>query len=379
MEQLYNLLLYFFALIGSLSGLLLGVTFTRGQRKKYPLLKNLDSKQLILAIVTALSLVLSQLSGYLRDEAGLRFGIQTLKELGAYEYAVDNLLRKLGRESTSAKNRIEVLDSVISEYMQLEQNLAKIKHIEDKNKDRAREALQSLEFETASGFVVASTFSEAKKLLDTQVFKAEENRRTFYCGCNFTSNRTVLPDNCEYKANTSKTRVSWDHIVPISWIAVGRQCLVEGCNTKTGESYGGRKCCEEIDPFFNQAQNDLHNIWPSIDRINLIKSNYEVNYVGESGKDVGCGFLVERKGKRFQPPNAVKGDVARVVLYMTDTYKIPLSFHQNRMLQNWHQDDPVNEWESKRNRIIYDLQGNSNSYIEKLPNKTIQLTAESGN
>jgi len=381
MEHIYNPLIYFFSFAASVSGLLLGITFTKVQRKKYQFLRLLDGKQFVLAIVTIISLGVSQGSGYLKEQTKLEAGINELKSLGAYESAISDLLLKFGKGNASSKNINAVLGEVIEEYKAIQAQLSALQNVSEKDRNKATNALNALKFEAANGFIVASTFAEAKRMLDKKIFRDKENRKTFYCNCTFSQNKSIDPDSCNIDRSVHRNaRVEWDHIVPISWIGVGRKCWSKQiCETGSGQKFGGRRCCSEIDPYYNQAQNDLHNIWPSAGGINAIKSNFEVNYVGKSGLDLGCGFLVEKSAFRFEPPDEVKGDVARVVFYMADTYQVPLSFHQKRLLLRWSDEDPVGDWERKRNILIYNLQGNSNPYIEKLPNKKIQLTGKSGN
>jgi hypothetical protein len=52
-------LTYLFGFFGALSALLLGVSFTKGQRQRYPLLRKLDGKQLHLLVLTAMFWLLS--------------------------------------------------------------------------------------------------------------------------------------------------------------------------------------------------------------------------------------------------------------------------------------------------------------------------------
>ena len=380
MEHLYNLLVYLFSFISSVSGLLLGISFTKGQRDKYRFLKWLDGKQIFLALVTISSIAIFQGSGYLKEHTKIEAGVQELKSLGVYESAISHLLQELEKGEASPESINSVLGEVIEEYRVVKSQLEMLKNSNAKDLNKVEDALNDLKFSTAVEFIVASTFTKAKKNLDQLVFDDNGIRKTFYCGCNFSKNRQLDFDSCRIDVtNRRNTRVEWDHIVPISWIGTGRKCWSENmCESEKGPKFGGRKCCTLVDPYFNQAQNDLHNIWPSAGGINMIKSNFEANYVGESGLDVGCGFLVEKKAFRFEPPNEVKGDVARVVLYMADTYQVPLSFHQKNLLLKWSREDHVNDWEIKRNSLIYDLQGNSNPYIERLPNKKIHLTAKGG-
>ena len=85
----------------------------------------------------------------------------------------------------------------------------------------------------------------------------------------------------------------------------------------------------------------------------------------------------------FEPPDNVKGDVARMLFYMcvryegsnnepdleltdsllTQTSQAPLHGNRNTLLA-WHRADPVSNWERQRNRIIYGYQGNKNPFID---------------
>ncbi|MCY4488006.1 MAG: endonuclease [Deltaproteobacteria bacterium] len=65
-----------------------------------------------------------------------------------------------------------------------------------------------------------------------------------------------------------------------------------------------------------------------------------------------------------EPRDAVKGDMARSILYMVDSYRLPLPANlQGDMLQRWHEQDPPDDTERWRNFVIEGLQGNANPYI----------------
>jgi deoxyribonuclease-1 len=59
----------------------------------------------------------------------------------------------------------------------------------------------------------------------------------------------------------------------------------------------------------------------------------------------------------------VRGDAARIWLYMAETYKIKLTNTQREMFEAWSKADPVDEWERLRDRRIEAVQGNKNSYV----------------
>lgn len=87
----------------------------------------------------------------------------------------------------------------------------------------------------------------------------------------------------------------------------------------------------------------------------------------------------------FEPRDAVKGDVARMLFYMAVRYEgddgypdlelvdhIKSKQHPKRLpyygklsvLIEWHKDDPVDEFEKNRNEVIYSYQGNRNPFID---------------
>ena len=48
-----------------------------------------------------------------------------------------------------------------------------------------------------------------------------------------------------------------------------------------------------------------------------------------------------------------RGDVARIYFYLTKTYDIPLSKQENKVMNTWSNQDPIDAWEEERfNRIL---------------------------
>jgi len=82
----------------------------------------------------------------------------------------------------------------------------------------------------------------------------------------------------------------------------------------------------------------------------------------------------------WEPPDRVKGDVARMMFYMAvryegdnDTYDLELlnktgtygpKFGKLSTLLQWHELDPVDEREQHRNEVIYSYQHNRNPFID---------------
>jgi endonuclease I len=108
-----------------------------------------------------------------------------------------------------------------------------------------------------------------------------------------------------------------------------------------------------------------------------------------SGSAQDCPSCLETSDT-FEPPDVVKGDVARMLFYMdvryngdtnsnnldlelTNTVPSPFGSSSSSTLGRlgklstllaWHAADPVSDEERKRNNLIYDIQGNRNPFID---------------
>jgi len=115
------------------------------------------------------------------------------------------------------------------------------------------------------------------------------------------------------------------------------------------------------DDFVSKAT-DLHNLKPANPGENSSRSNDYFSTV--SGSDF------------YQPRNEVKGDIARILFYMSTMY-FDLSLNEDEMsstnaktmgmlsmLLAWNELDPVDDFERNRNEVIYSYQGNRNPFID---------------
>lgn len=126
---------------------------------------------------------------------------------------------------------------------------------------------------------------------------------------------------------------------------------------------GGRKACKK-DKKFRAMEADMHNLVPSIGEINADRSNfkYAANKVKSSQYGV-CNFEIDFKQKRAYVKDEIKGDIARIYLYMSDKYNVRLSKKEKRMMEIWNKLDPISNWEKIKNEKVRKIQGNLNPYI----------------
>ncbi len=71
-------------------------------------------------------------------------------------------------------------------------------------------------------------------------------------------------------------------------------------------------------------------------------------------------------GRRAEPPERSRGEIARAMLYMEGAYApvFRMSDRQRRLAQNWNEQHPVVQWECTRAARIEKLQGNVNPVVK---------------
>jgi len=132
---------------------------------------------------------------------------------------------------------------------------------------------------------------------------------------------------------------------------------------------------------------DIHFIRPTDGKVNGMRSNYPFGIVGNStftsqnGSKVGNSVSPGYSGIVFEPIDAFKGDVARMIFYFITRYESQLSsfstgnilggsafpglqtWELNQLLV-WNTLDPVSQTEIARNNASYAYQGNRNPFID---------------
>ncbi len=128
------------------------------------------------------------------------------------------------------------------------------------------------------------------------------------------------------------------------------------------------------------AHTDAHHLRPSDKTVNSDRGNMDFGSGGRKHHECKhCRFT----SNTWEPPDTVKGDVARMMFYMATRYegsdqsKTPdleivegithigsTRFGRLCDLYNWNKEDPVDDFEKRRNEVIYSWQGNRNPYID---------------
>jgi len=137
------------------------------------------------------------------------------------------------------------------------------------------------------------------------------------------------------------------------------------------------------------AGTDIHNLKPEDVSVNSTRNNKDFDEGGTLATDnsppSGYDGTLDcyTTSTTWEPPDGVKGDVARIIFYMVTRYEGENSEVDLEMvdyadsapnlepyhgvqstLYSWHIADPVDSFEQNRNEVIYGYQGNRNPFID---------------
>ena len=135
---------------------------------------------------------------------------------------------------------------------------------------------------------------------------------------------------------------------------------------------------------------DLHHVRPAIGQYNSIRSNalFAPVYGMKSSMskiNYRTGGVSYCTGNTFEPADAIKGDVARIIMYVYIHYSTKVGGNSQTyygyldvtkvigavsetecfaLLRKWNALDPVSQDEITRNNVAYSVQGNRNPFID---------------
>jgi len=189
------------------------------------------------------------------------------------------------------------------------------------------------------------TFEESKRIFWKTLYR--DGGTDLYCGLKFDAERNTA----------AAESLSVEHVYPADAIAETEP----GCTNRTCQA--GR---------VQRAMADLQNLWPALQRVNSSRSKLKFGVLPQSTKPRFPEFCpAYRRGIGAQavvePRDAVKGDVARSIVYMHFVYGLPLeeAVNDRNLLLVWMAQDPPDQEESRRNDLIARLQGTANPLLDK--------------
>ena len=178
-------------------------------------------------------------------------------------------------------------------------------------------------------------------------------------------------DDCHYKANlTDCENNDTSHLTLIYTNYSATQSQWNGWNRENvwPKSLGGNNT--------SGGGADMHHIRPSDAVVNSTRGNKKYGNTNggtaKYGSNPASGYLGGYyNGTYFEPLDNVKGDVARIVLYVWVRWgsdwgadSVTEVFQSVDVLLEWCEMDPVDTWEMGRNEVIEAIQGNRNVFID---------------
>lgn len=200
-------------------------------------------------------------------------------------------------------------------------------------------------------------FNQSKSIAHKKIYK-DDLQFDYYCGCSYNRSKEIDINSCGYKIRKNALRakrVEWEHVVPASWFGHTDECWY----------HGGRKNCERESEAFNRFEGDLHNLRPVIGEVNADRSDLSYGVAGPNAKTYGqCKFKIDFTNNVAEPPDNMKGNLARVSLYMVEKYNLIIKRDLLLLWAKWSKEDPVDAKEIELNEKIKSIQGDSNPYVD---------------
>lgn len=179
-------------------------------------------------------------------------------------------------------------------------------------------------------------YEQARKLFWRHLYN--EGGETLYCG--------------KRLGRGYNKGVNIEHVFPMAWVTNALNC-------------GRRKACRESSPHFNRIEADLHNLYPARTDVNDARGAMSFGEIaGERWWDGVCDFEVDEGRRVVEPRPAARGNIARAMFYMQDTYDLVIFDRLGARLKAWHGEDPASAHERRRNDAIEKIQGTRNKYID---------------
>ncbi|WP_339413044.1 endonuclease I family protein [Pseudomonas sp. EA_35y_Pfl2_R5] len=160
---------------------------------------------------------------------------------------------------------------------------------------------------------------------------------TLYCGKDFTEESGQLKASAIYSTRQLKSAL---------------RCVTD-------------RQCGIMNPRYVYMTSDLHNLYPAMTRVELVRRNAQFGELDDSVPskfdDIGCHM--KTSFQLVEPRDEAKGNVARAIFYMHVEYDLPI-VGQVQVYKKWHQMDPPDAEEKARNDKIASLQGTRNRFID---------------
>jgi len=216
------------------------------------------------------------------------------------------------------------------------------------------------------GYEAPENRSQAKKLIKKIHF---DYKTTWLNGCDYIYDPAscmdiAIVDTSTCSVQEEKQSMAWIQVVPDSFYGRNKECMNEAvCVSKyTGKSYQGKRCCRQSDAEYRKMEADLFNLIPVVTAVAEKRTEQIFMEVKKPKYTVG---RVKIGDDFIEPPDNMKGDIARVYLYMNERYGLDLTLDEKEAYYYWHKLDSVDRRECAIGKLIMKIQGSSNRWIKE--------------
>jgi len=187
----------------------------------------------------------------------------------------------------------------------------------------------------------ANRYTTARKLMFTEVERYQSADGPFVVECIYTGQTTPAPQT----EDPNRDFINCEHVWPRS-----------------------RMVDEDVEPtLYSHQQSDIHNLMPSNPDANSARGNLPF---GEVTADRTLDYMpsvvgMNSRGDRvWEPRRERRGDVARIMFYMSVRWGLDIDPEQEAILRRWNATDPPDTREAIRNQNAAMIQGNRNPFVD---------------
>lgn len=120
----------------------------------------------------------------------------------------------------------------------------------------------------------------------------------------------------------------------------------------------------------NMQKSDMHHLFPTDSMANNRRGNHEFGDIANNPDELNVANCASSKlghlggGVIFTPPAIHRGNVARALFYFSTRYDIALDRNQEKILRQWHKEDPIDAAEKSRHEIVAKYQKVRNPFVD---------------